>query len=100
MRVAVDLDRTLVDGNDWLPGAVDALRWIARRHEVTIHTCRANYQEGILSVYGLLADAGLKHPKVTVWSAPGKPDADVYIDDKALRFRGDWDETIRELSAL
>ena len=97
MIVAVDLDGTLLDGDDWMPGALDALYWLAKRHQVVIHSCRANWHEGLMEIHRILAEAGLKHPHVVVHCAPGKPSADVYIDDRALQHRGDWGETIAKL---
>lgn len=100
MIVAVDVDGTLLDDNEeWIPGAEAALRWLARHNEVVIHSCRANWQGGRAALYELLREVRLnRHVKIHV--AEGKPRADVYIDDKALRFTGDWNETLQALNAL
>ena len=29
-----------------------------------------------------------------------KPAADIYIDDKALRFEGDWNQTLEEMKKI
>lgn len=91
MIVALDWDDTLVDvrTQEWLPDALDALKRLLRDgHTVIVHTCRANWPEGLASVETKLAQAGVAG--ATVWTEPGKPHADVYVDDRAVRFDGDW----------
>lgn len=90
-RVAVDWDGTLVDARsqEWLPGAQNALRQLkARGYEVFIHTCHANWPEGVAAVEAKLAQAGLDLEIVA------KPSADFYIDDRARRFDGNWKLTL------
>lgn len=94
---AVDWDGTLVDDNDnFLPGALDALRQLSNHGDIILHSCRGNYYEGALGIKGRLAEAGIS---VSVWTGQGKPLADVYIDDRGLRFNT-WEETLETLRNL
>lgn len=91
--VAVDWDGVLVGGGqEWLPGAVDGLHALARRHKVIVHTCRANWPEGRQSVLSRLAEAGFSSLDVYP-----KPEAAVYLDDRALRFTGSWDGVVKQI---
>lgn len=92
MRLCVDWDSTCVDGDgDWLPGALDGLRWLRRaKHKVVIHSARANYDMGRSEIEAKLA----KH--LLPFRVAAKPDADLYVDDKALKFTR-WPEVIREI---
>lgn len=88
--LAIDWDGTLVDGEsqEWLPDAAEALHQLARDHTVIVHSCRANWSEGLASIEARLIDIGL--PTVTVWTDAGKPVADLYIDDHGCHFNGNW----------
>lgn len=91
MTVAVDWDDTLVDAKsqEWLPDALEALRRLLRDgHRVIIHTCRANWPEGLASIEAKLEQAGVSG--VRVWTEHGKPHAHLYVDNLAVRFDGDW----------
>lgn len=87
-RVALDWDNTLVNTQtqDWLPGARTAIRSLqARGYDVLIHSCRANWPEGLAAIKAKLAEAHLN------LSVHAKPDAAFYVDDKALRITcGDY----------
>lgn len=98
MTVATDWDGTLVDTKtqEWLPGALDALKTLLREgHRVIVHTCRANWPEGRSSIEGKLESIGLR-PAGRKLSVVGKPLADVYVDDRAVRFAG-WPATLRDI---
>lgn len=91
--VACDWDDTLVDvkTKEWLPGAkVTLTEWLSTGHRVIVHTCRANWPEGLAEIQQTLAKAHLLHPKLTI---VGKPNADVYVDNQAAEFGGDWAAT-------
>lgn len=92
MRLAVDWDSTCVDGDgEWLPGALDGLRWLRRaKHKVVIHSARANYDMGRSEIESKLARHQLP------FAVKPKPDADLYVDDKALRFER-WPQVIKEV---
>jgi hypothetical protein len=96
VNVAVDWDDTLVDvrTGEWITGAADALHELRRRQfNVIIWSCRANWQEGLDSIVEKLYEIGLV-PDGKTLSIVGKPMALAYIDDKALRFQGDWQDVL------
>lgn len=96
MKVAVDFDGVLVDASgEWLPGSLEMLRWLLGRGDtVIVHSCRANWLEGLQSIKDALLAVGVMSAQI--WTKPGKPDADLYVDDKAVHFAGDW-QPIRAL---
>ena len=96
MKIAVDWDHTLYDeATGWLPDAKRALKVMKRKgHKVVIHSCRASYPAGEQFIRAALRTAG--YPDIQVTSE--KLEADVYIDDKALRYEGDWSTTLSQLS--
>lgn len=114
---AVDFDGTLVENawpgmGDWLPGAVDALKELDKLGKVVIHTCRVapakfgtdewrpamETLDAILDVKEKLAEVGMKH--LEVWTKPWKPPALVYIDDRGIRFDGDWHGVVAQVRAV
>lgn len=90
MKVCVDWDSTLVDENqEWLPGALDGLRWLRKSgHKVAIHSARANWTGGLEEI-----ERKLERHKLP-FKVYAKPDADLYIDDKGLRFTR-WPDVIK-----
>lgn len=92
MRLCVDWDSTCVDDDqNWLPGALDGLRWLRRaKHRVIIYSARANYDMGRAQIEDKLAAHNLP------FGVKAKPDADLYVDDKALRFTR-WPDVIKEV---
>ena len=100
MRVAVDWDGTLVDDRqEWLPGALDALRRLVRAgYTVIVFSCRAGWPEGLQEIRGKL-EADRLQRWVFVAEGAVKPSADVYVDDRAVRFEGDWAATLDVIDA-
>ncbi len=113
MRIVVDLDGTIcslkAQGQTYadvvpLDGAVAALKQLkAAGHEIIIHTAR-NMKTCEGNVGKVMANVG----KITLdwldsYQIPydeivfGKPNGDIYIDDKALHFLG-WVAVIKKLS--
>lgn len=97
--LAVDWDDTVVDVDTkaWFPLARAALRaLLGRGYTIVIHTCRANWPEGLAEVRDGLDVAGLAG--MDVWTQPGKPHADRYVDNQSFPpFKGDWDALLATL---
>lgn len=94
--VCVDWDQTLVDteSQEWLPGALDALRWMRGRGvKVIIHSVRAEREYGRSQI-----EDKLRKHKLDFEVLP-KPYADFYIDDKGYAFQGTWAKVIKDLRA-
>ena len=109
LRIAIDLDDTINHckkpgeeyGNEKLQdGVLETLcRWKAKGYYIIIHTARhMNTCHGNLGMalarQGLTTLEWLKKNNVPydeIWWS--KPHADLFVDDKGLRHRGDWKET-------
>jgi len=96
--VALDLDGVLATYNGFhaaigapLPGSAAFLRRLsALGWDAVLHTCR-----DAADVDPWLREHGLRLPVAT-----GKPIASAYLDDRAVRFTGDWADALRDLEAL
>lgn len=113
-RIAVDWDGTLIEDNKWpemgwwLPGARAALHALARMYEeVVIWTLRTapvdvneheprDPSDQYAAIQHMLYEAGLPG-NITVWSKPYKPPAQFYVDNRAIAFKGDWQETMQTI---
>jgi capsule biosynthesis phosphatase len=115
MRICIDLDGVLCqlrrEGQTYrdvepMPGAVEKLRALrAAGHVVIIHTarhmktCGGNAGLAIARIGGItlewLARHGFEYDEIYF----GKPWAEIYIDDNAMRFRS-WDEIAADGSNL
>jgi hypothetical protein len=122
--IVVDLDGTLVQEGEITPemmdpqaaamgqppsmpveGAVEAMNQLAAEgHRLSVWTARfapmpesernrlKEQIEGELASYGF--------PPMEVWTGTTKPDGDVYIDDKAVTFDGDWGLALAQTSMM
>ena len=69
-----------------MPGALETIEVLVRNgHTVLVHTARIQSLDHVAHVYDWLWYFGF-HPSIKVCAF--KPMADVYVDDKALRFDG------------
>lgn len=117
---AVDWDGTCVEQvypeeGDWLPGAVEALRVLDRHGTVVIHSVRVapvapftstngipkpgeetpipeQSKQEVAYIQRMLDSVGLGH--IEIWQRPYKPPAVCYIDDRAIKFDGDWNTAL------
>lgn len=118
--IVVDWDGTCVEGRwpdqgDWLPGAVEALRYLSEVCQVRIHSCRVSpweYPDTMLRerdpavvageinrIRSKLDEAGLR--TVEIWTKPGKPSGIAYIDDLGIRFNGkNWKAITQKIAAM
>lgn len=121
--IAVDWDGTCVEQvwpkqGKWLPGAVRALERLTLDYTVYIWSTRIvgvsyydwskplqaeTVNKEIAYIRRMLDKAGLDEVEVFVsypGDRPGKLSAVAYIDDKAVRFEGNWPKTLRQLKRL
>ena len=115
MRICVDLDGVICNlrtagqsYSDVMPraGAIEKLMALKQAgHEIIIYTARHSKTCGgnvgkIIAKQGLVTLAWLERHQIEYDEIHfGKPHADVYIDDNALRF-GSWDEIASDGSSL
>ena len=87
-----------------LEGAIESLR---RLEEIGatmfILSCR-NITEGRMKGQAVemlkwLQSKGIFSIK-KVWVGMGKPMADIYVDDKMIKYKGDWDQVLRKIEKL
>lgn len=120
--VAIDWDGVCVQEiwpreGDWLPGAQEGLRALAEQYDVYIWTTRIvgrEYEDWhqvvaqekvdkqIAYVRRMLDDAGLSDVHIFVGypdHGVGKLSAKAYVDDRAIRFEGDWDAIVEAVQS-
>lgn len=114
-RLVIDWDGTLVPDawpekpSEWLPGARESLdRFLSAGCHVRIHSCRTHSKgvdergvnedrlASIDYIRGMLDGAGFQAVEIILDNKPG---ADWYIDNKAMRFDGNWGRIARTVLA-
>lgn len=105
MILAIDFDGVIHDPQDRepgyrmgkpVPGAKEALEGLLTAgHGIIVHSVKAHSPWGQRAIYDWLRYFGFPDVDITAI----KPDADAYIDDKAIRFQ-DWPMTLELVTAL
>lgn len=102
--IAVDFDGVIHNPEAVLPGkkmgipisgAAEALNKLAERHQIVIHTTWATTEQRVKAIHDWCEYFHVPHYMIT----SQKPEAAVYLDDKALRFT-DWDSALQSLSDM
>ncbi|MCP5009404.1 MAG: hypothetical protein GY942_05440 [Aestuariibacter sp.] len=73
-----------------IPGTKDAIRELRRGGRVVVFSGRCISDDGINAIQTWLGNHDIEVDAV----CRHKPMADVYIDDRAIQFNGNWTETI------
>lgn len=104
--ICVDFDGVIAEFADdiqefgrLIPGAPEAISELkALGYRIIIHTARPSHQDHKERLCGYLHAHGIPFDEINTnshcaWES-AKPVADLYIDDRALRFEGDWAHTV------
>jgi len=109
--ICIDLDGTICQYDGWkgedhfgdvIPGAKEALQKLKKAQWlVIIFTTRGDKHKikKYLDDNGLFYDYINENPHQPK-GASGKLFAHVYLDDRAVRFSGDWEESIKEIETF
>ena len=103
--IAVDFDDTLAHCDTWqgpqtlsqpIPGAVEFLRALANKYSPVVFSARAATMTGQAAIWAWAREHGVEDLLYGVTS--NKDFAFKHIvDDRAVAFRGDYDEVLRQL---
>lgn len=107
--ICIDIDGTICEYRGWhganvfgkvLPGASETIQCL-KEHGwfVIIFTTRANKAaiSKFLAENGIPFDAINENPFQPQNAIGGKPLADIYLDDRAITFRGNWNDALDEI---
>lgn len=104
--VCLDFDDTINDYPGWenegyaiirgkpMKGVKEAIKslrdagWL-----VLVHSTRCGYSGGMVGIVEYLNQYNIHVDGV----CSSKPPSDVYLDDKAIRFKGDWKKAVRDI---
>lgn len=108
--ICIDLDSTLVkkapsDGGEEVDvptdGAIESVNSLLQDgHRLTIFTARftpmpdSEKEKNKQHIQQMLIDLGF--PPLEVWTGTHKPQADAFIDDRAVGHRGNWGQTLAQ----
>jgi hypothetical protein len=113
MTIAIDFDGVIHQySKGWYKGEIydppvkgtrEAITKLKNEgHKIIIFSVRTNkiYHQGegqLQLMRNWLAEHNIPYDKI--WNY-GKPIADVYIDDRAVTFRGNWEQTLNDISGF
>jgi hypothetical protein len=85
-------------GSDIIPdppvhGTRESVARLRQQHRVVVHSARCHTEAGRRAVKAWLQKHGIVVDEV----CEHKPPAHVYVDDRAVRFRGNWDDVINDI---
>ena len=75
-------------------GTREAIAKLRQRYRVVVHSARCATDEGLVAVKAWLAQHNIEVDDVCQF----KPPASVYVDDRAVPFRGDWEKVTEEIN--
>lgn len=90
-RLCVDFDNTIWDGNQIFPDCIETLTRLRKYHTIAIFSARPTEAER-KQMKDILDANGVPYDEIL----PPKPDAVAYIDDKGIRFSGDWKKVFQQ----
>jgi hypothetical protein len=73
-------------------GVREAIEEMRKTHNVIIYSCRASDPDGLEAIKRYLTEHGIEVDGIT----DRKPVAEFIVDDRAVRFNGDWQEVLWE----
>lgn len=76
-----------------VPGVVEAIQQLRKHFCVVVHSCRCNSLGGVEAINEWLKQYGIEVDDVVDY----KPQAEIYVDDRAVAFNGHWPETIERI---
>lgn len=107
--ICIDIDGTLVHYEEWkgeehfggiIEGAVSATHKLHKNGwYIIIYSTRANKEliSRFLVDSKIEFDSINENPNQPENAKDGKPYADIYVDDRAICFNGDWEQTLMEI---
>lgn len=73
-----------------------AIKRLRKNFRVVVHSARCRSKAGVAAIENWLANHDIEVDEV----CEHKPPAHVYVDDRAVPFSGDWDQTIADVHAF
>lgn len=79
-----------------VPGAREAVEELRKTYRVVVYSSRCRSLAGRRAIQFWLHEYGIETDGVV----DSKPQAVMYVDDRGIRFDGDWAETLREIAGF